>query len=401
MKILIGTGNEKRLDRFAIRGDVTIVSSFETFAVKIQEHFDFIWLHCDLFPTVFPWDWMGEVRKTNPNARVSIVLCDKVYDSILLDCICRLAADFQFSVLPLGLTDEELIAQLEELLYGRSGTPDHRQGKLLTILSATSKDGATTIATNLALALAKQPLNIGVLDLNFWSPDIKDHLNLMSSHGKNLLSLRPRCLPNILTSQELIQHCVQQKGMENVHFLLGSNRRDTAIDVTIEEIKVLIDVAKETFDIVIADVHSFPNNAATVYAVRHADERWVVAQPVFPSYRSSWGDWFECYWRHSGLKKEDFSLVLNRADSVKVKKQKIEATMGAKCIAEVANVAGGKGLFAVNEGVPLLVQEPESQFAKDMSVLVDHLLSKWGIHQETAVVPVQKPSLVKKWFKFS
>ena len=392
MKILIGLSNPEQLELLYSQMDsatVVTVQSYEQLQLQINAPYERIALHCDLFPTTYPWDWMSELKQLYPSTNVMIALSAQTHDSLFNDMICRLAEDFEFTIIPLGLTDHQIV---DQFLAGTSRVgishekstelSAHKQknGKLIAVISASSKDGATTIAVNTAISLAKRTnLNVGLFDLNLKSPDMKDNLNI-NARGKSLLTLRPKCSSNSLSSVDIIEHCFPYKGLNNLHILLGTNRRDTATDVTMEQIKNLLDAAKRTFDVVIVDIHTFPDNAATIYTLKHADERWIVAQPNYASFKSSWVDWYECYWRHCGLMKADFSLIVNRADSFHgIKLSSVESELGIKMLASFSNVNGGVGLKAVNDGVPLMLQESNGTFATEMNEVISQLAIRLGV----------------------
>ncbi|MEX2461006.1 MAG: hypothetical protein WD469_06840 [Paenibacillaceae bacterium] len=385
MKILAAVSDSEHNDflidlaKEAVDVQLVIVHSYEQLISKLDGLYERIVIHCDLFTGVYPWDWMTELKLRQPQTKVMIALSLKSYDSIYNDVIIRLAVDYEFKIIPLGLTERGILEQfLDGLLLNQPVSPI-RNGSLIVVKSAAPKDGATTVAVNTALSLAKTTnLSIGLLDLNLKSPDIKDNFNIVQS-GKSLFSLRPQYSTNSLKSSDILEHCYTYKGLKNLHLLLGSHRRDTAGDLTMEQTQYLLEAAKRTFDIVIADVHTFPDNAATVCAIKHADERWIVAQPNYASYKSSWADWYDCFWRHCGLEKADFSLIVNRSNanhSIKINGMGTE--LGMKVEGVISNVSGGIGIKAVNDGTPLLLCENNGLFTKEMNLLTAQLLGRIG-----------------------
>ncbi|MCD1257221.1 hypothetical protein B5M42_000030 [Paenibacillus athensensis] len=399
MKILVGlpdtmsaelaSGNMKAVQAISVH-------SFEQYQYKLDDQYEKIVLHCDLFATVYPWEWMQELKRRHPHVPVAVILSEGVYDSIMSDIVCRLAVDFEMTVIPQSLTADELAEVIKYFVTGEQRQFPVR-GTLIAVMSAAPQDGATTIAVNTAIELARMTsLQVGVLDLNLWSPVLKDVLN-MPAQGRDLLTLRPRLASRTLTSEDLLQHCVSSRSYANLKWLFGTSRRDTAPDLSMEQVRILLDTAKSTFDVTLVDVHTLPNNAATVYSVKHADERWLVTQPVYTSFKTSWPDWFECYWRHCGLTAKDFSMIINRYDpSGKIKKSAIEASTGLNSIAEIANVGGGMGIKAVNDGQPLLLQTNNEQFVRDIRRLTEKIAAGLGIHTLGADAANRTP-LLKKW----
>jgi pilus assembly protein CpaE len=362
-----------------VSSQITVATNYAQFIQKSEGEYDSIVVHCDLFPHVYPWDWMVDLQTRHPLAKVTVVLSSQTYDSIFNDVIIRIAADCDFRIIPLGLSEQEVAEKLAEDLFGAQPRSPNKKGRLITVMSASSKDGATTVAVNLALSLAKSThLTIGLLDLNLKSPDVKDNININNA-GKSLFSLRPKYSANVVTSKDILDHCYGYRGFKNLKFLLGSHRRDTAGDLTFEQMKFLLDAAQQAFDIVIADVHTFPDNAATVYAIKHANERLLVAQPNYMSFKSSWADWYDCFWRHCGLEKSDFSLVVNRSSpSSEIKPSGMEADLGIKLLGVISNISGGVGIRSVNEGIPLLLADNNGTFPKEMHTIAAKLTNRMG-----------------------
>ncbi|QGQ94480.1 hypothetical protein EHS13_05960 [Paenibacillus psychroresistens] len=385
MKILAAVCNSEQNDylldlaKEAIDVQLVIVHSYEQMILKLGGIYERIIIHCELFTEAYPWDWMTEIKLRQPHSKVTIALSLKTYDSIYNDVIMRLAADYEFTIIPLGLTEKEIMERFTDGLLANSTIPIARNGSLIAVKSASPKDGATTVAVSTALSLAKTTnLSIGLLDLNLKSPDIKDNFNI-AQLGKSLFSLRPKISTNSIQSADIMEHCYTYKGYKNLHLLLGSHRRDTAGDLTMDQTKNLLDAAKRTFDIVIADVHTFPDNAATVCAIKHADERWLVTQPSYTSFKISWADWYECFWRHCGLDKTDFSLIVNRSNTNHaIKVNGIGSELGMKIEGVITNVAGGVGIKAVNEGIPLLLAEHNGLFTKEINLIAAQLLGRMG-----------------------
>jgi pilus assembly protein CpaE len=395
MKILAAVCHSEQIDflteiaKETAGMDMLIVDSYEKLLLKLDEFYERIAIHCDLFSSVYPWDWMTEIKLRQPNAKILIVLSMKSYDSIYNDVIIRLAGEFNFNIIPLGLSEKEIAEKLVEGLLENQCIPLSKTGSLIVVKSAAPKDGATTIAISTALSLARNTdLSIGLLDLNLKSPDIKDSFNIHQA-GKSLFSLRPKYSTNSITPSDILDHCYSYKGFNNLHMLLGSQRRDTAGDLTMEQTKHLLEAAKRTFDIVIADVHTFPDNAATVYAIKHADERWLVTQPNYTSFKSSWADWYDCFWRHCGLEKRDFSLIINRSGANNaVKASGIGSELGIKVAGVISNVIGGIGIRAVNDGLPLLLSENNGSLSKEIHQVTAQLIDRIG-----ATIPNSKRKL--------
>ncbi|WP_163859596.1 AAA family ATPase [Paenibacillus elgii] len=346
-------------------GIVTVQHRDRLFA-RLEETFDVVAVHTGLFYDSYPWDWMPEIRRKQPQARVVVAPDEAVYDSFMLEALTRLAETLGFAVLPLGGTEQETFEALAASVEGRSflkAADDKRSGIVVAVWPASSKDGATTVAVNTALALASaNRLRVGLIDANLRNPEIRSQLNLTET-DRSQFKLRPKLQTHTLQPEDLLDSCITYRKMNGLHILTGSPRRDTALDMTPEMMAHLLQTARSVFDVTLVDLNAYPDNAATVCTVRGADIRWLVAQNNYASYRTSWREWFDCYWKYCGLTPSDVSLILNRASSDD-KPERIADALHMSFGASIPNAPGGLGMKAVHEGVPLYLMPKAEPFTE-------------------------------------
>ena len=294
-----------------------------------QQSYEWIVLHVELFADAYPWEWVMPLRQLQPGAKVIVLSSEAVYDSLWQEVLHRLAAEAGFTVSPVGLGIGEAAQFAWRELAGRQ-EHEPASGRVAAVWSAACKDGATTVAAGTAAALAREtPLKIGLLDLNFKNPELRIQLNLPDA-GKRYVPLRSKLQMGTLRSSELIDAMSPYRKNPNLQVLPGTFRRDTAADWSPEMIASLLAVCRDTFDVTIVDVSSYPDNAATVCAVRSADERWYVARNHRSSYMWNWSEWYECCWRQCGVEPEQIGMVLNRFDPAGEKAEKAAASIGMK-----------------------------------------------------------------------
>jgi pilus assembly protein CpaE len=381
MKYLIGMNKGSTLEglmTYQTGGAmVEITNSKEQFLFRLQDSYNSVVVHTHIFADEYPWVWMGEIERIQKSSKVIIVLDETVYDSLMCEVIQRIASDFGFIVVPLGNTEDEISKELAILLFGKVNDKNEpkRGGKVVVTWSAASNDGSTTVAINTAIALATMTkLRIGLIDLNLKNPEIRANLNIPVSDKTNV-KIRAKLQTNSLKQSDLIDACVSYQKIPGLFFLPGTPRRDTASDVTPEMVQHLLQVARETFDITIVDVHSFPDNAATISAVRTADERWLVVQDNYASYKTSWGEWYDCYWKHCKISTEDISLIVNRS-TPQVNTDKIASQLNMKLLGDIYNVGGGLGVKAVHEGLPMYMQSTAKDFIQNINKLARTLIGE-------------------------
>ena len=349
----------------------------ETFLQAAQEPFDTIVIHMDLVADLYPWEWIGPLRLRRPDARIVVVPSETAYDSLWLEAAERLALEAGFAWCPLGATPEELVdIVLREAGEVRTADEDERggDGVVAAVWSASGKDGATTIAANVALTLARASpaLRVGLLDLNLRNPELRVLLRVPDV-GRTNAALRPKLQTGALSPSELRDAAVPYRKAPNLRILYGTHRRDTAGDVSPEMMETLLSVCRQTFDVAILDVSSFPDNAATVCAVRGADVRWLAAGNRSPSYLWNWSEWHACYWKYCGLGASDVELVCNRFDPAGEPAEKAAAALGMPLAGVVPNVPGGLGLRMAEEGRPLVDAPQADAFAASVYRLASRL----------------------------
>ncbi|NTZ16313.1 tyrosine-protein kinase family protein [Paenibacillus sp. JMULE4] len=361
----------------SVRGlDIRHIRSRESFFSRLEEPFDLVMVHAGVFYDVYPWEWVQELSRRQPQAQAAIALDASVYDSFLLEAISRMADQHHYTIIPIGLTGDGMLEAFASIVNGdrkdSPGSPGYREGSLTAVWSAASKDGATTIAVSTALSLAASGrMTIGLIDGNLHNPEIRSFLNLTDPDPSGF-KLRPKLQTQTLTPGDLIDACISYRKIPNLHILTGSRRRDTALDVTPEMMAHLLRTSRAAFDITIVDLNSYPDNAATICTVREADHRWLVAQNHYASFQMSWGEWYECYWKYAGLVPGDVSFILNRT-TADDKPERIAELLRMPLAAAVPNIGGGLGRKAVHEGNPLYLSSGTESFTTQIDRLAARL----------------------------
>ncbi|WP_274361865.1 AAA family ATPase [Paenibacillus thermotolerans] len=377
MKVLLGGKYGELFEELSETGaSVTVVEERTGLFEALEGTFELVIVHAGIFGQMYPWEWIPLLRDKQSAASITVIPDGSLYDSLWLEVLYRLGDDFFIRVAPLGSNAKSLLAELSSndrdpasaAVVGGSG-----RGIVAALWSAANKDGATTVAVNAAVMLARSSqLNVGLLDLNLKNPEIKYGLQLKDLHRSNLL-LRPKLHTGTLAASDLLDACQQYRKTPRLHILAGSHRRDTAGDVTPGMVEHLLETCRAVFDVTIADVSAFPDNAATVCAVKNADMKWLVAQQDFASHRLSWTEWYECYWKYIGLHPQDISLVLNRYAGGGESPEKIAGILGMKLACSLPNATGWAGPRESLEG-PLFIDLPGADsFADGIRQLASRL----------------------------
>ncbi|SDE40848.1 pilus assembly protein CpaE [Paenibacillus sp. UNCCL117] len=364
--------------------DAKLVSTAAGLLDRLDEPLEAVAVHAGIWYDRYPWEWMPLLRRKQPYARLLVAQDESVYDSFMMEAVCRLGESLDIRVLPAGASRSKVLQAFRRFaaggeawenlsLLGAGGAPrPGGPGTVAVVWSAAAKDGATTAAVNTALALAARGRrSVGLVDANLRNPEIHAGFR-MEPDGAAAFALRAKLQTRRLTPEELLGACRLYKQRGSLHVLPGSPRRDTAGDMTPEMMEHLIGVARSAFDITIIDVSGCPDNAATISAVREADERWLVVQNRYASYRRAWGEWFACFWSYCGLSPQEVSLIVNRISQTE-RPERIADYLGMRLAAALPNMPGGLGLRASDEGVPLYGRPEAAAFSEQIDRLAARL----------------------------
>ncbi|UVI31310.1 hypothetical protein [Paenibacillus spongiae] len=181
---------------------------------------------------------------------------------------------------------------------------------LLAIVGTTPNIGTTVAAFALAYRLASQGTgSVGYLCLNLKSA--KTHRYLGNDKPETMLdSLRPELATGSLNTDKLLHAMQAVSGNESLKVLFGNMMRDQAEYFTPPEIEHLLDTAQRTFDIVIADVGAYWDNAATVCALRRADARLLVTTPALSHFQEDGRRWMKQMSPLFGIPGDAYELIV-------------------------------------------------------------------------------------------
>jgi pilus assembly protein CpaE len=238
------------------------------------------------------------------------------------------------------------------------------KGRIITVVSAKGGVGKTTVATNLAVGLAKTARNSTVLvDLDIQFGDVGSALNLDAEyylpdmvHGP--ASRDPMVLKTFLSLHET-----------GLHVICGPKRPADADSVTPDGVSQLLQVLADEFTYVVVD--TAPGLSEHVLAaLDETSDLVLVTSMDVPGVR--------------GLRKELDALtqlhllpasrhmVLNFADARGgLTLSDVEATLGTPI--DVLVPRSRTALESVNRGVPLLQSGARDQVTKQLQTLVDRV----------------------------
>ncbi|BBH24644.1 hypothetical protein Back11_59890 [Paenibacillus baekrokdamisoli] len=181
---------------------------------------------------------------------------------------------------------------------------------LIAFIGTTPNIGTTVAAIAAACRMAQEgALSVGYLCLNLKSSKLHRYVGV-DSPSITLDSLRPELRTNSLYSDKLLRSMHQARGNNNCHLLFGNIMRDQAEFFTVEEMDHLLDVAQQSFDVVIADVSAYWDNAATLCTLRRANSRILVTTSALSHFQEDAQRWIKQLSPVFGIASDDYEAVI-------------------------------------------------------------------------------------------
>lgn len=306
-------------------------------------------------------DVCREIRQTPALARIP-VLCigqsDDVEDRIRF---LEAGAD---DVMAKPFDARELEARVEALLlrFQRSkdmtvvssdGLTVSRQRRTVAVHSPRGGVGTTTIATNVAMAMARQkPDRVVLVDLHLQFGQVATHLNLevkqsLADVARDDSAMRePELLRTYATRHD-----------SGLHVLAAPTSPELAELVTAEHVDRILTTLLESYDSVVIDAGSWLDER-TMTAFEHAETVIFAVCPEIGALKALHG--LLDYLNETGSVSAKSTFVLNNQFAREILRLRdVESALGTKVATELP-YDPFLYLKAVNEGVPIILGAPHS-----------------------------------------
>ncbi len=256
----------------------------------------------------------------------------------------------QFVRWPIDVSD--LRTALGKLRTAGGGST-RREPKRICVIGASGAAGATTLACNLALALADVAgAECALVDLHL---EFGDLAAAFDARPKRSIADVCRAHANV---EEMLHSGGLHKVAGGVRLLPRPERVDDAAEVMMERLRQMLAALRERFPFVVIDVPRGSDLFACA-AVEDADHVLVVAQPTVPSLRNATR--LQQGLQVAGARREALAVVLNRHDANHghLSIAEIEKHLGKPLFARVPN--DYEHVTAASEwGRPVYLHAPES-----------------------------------------
>ena len=294
--------------------------------------------------------------------------------ALAADLVIRLmrAGAVEFLTRPLERADVQ--AALDKLgRFHRGSAPQRRLGRMTSVFSTKGGLGVTTVATNLAIALATRATeSVLLLDLDSRQSDIATFLNLRATYS--VLD----AFENVARMDESFLRGLLVKHSSGLWVLPGPQRMER-IQFGAEPVRIGLEIMRSHFDHVILDLrHEL--DPGTVTALEMSETIMLLTSLDVPAIRSTIAG--VAALRHLGVTQQRMKVVLMRNDTTTDMTPKhVSDALGMPVFWKVPNDYQTV-ISSINAGEPAVLASPRSKITRSMRELAD-----WVGHQKPAGRP--------------
>ena len=255
-------------------------------------------------------------------------------------------------------------------------------GCVITVFGSKGGVGRTTVATNVAIAIKTlTDKKVALVDGSLVFGDVGIMLNLPV--GNTISDL----IPSIHTLDPDMLERVLVRHSSGVKVLLAPHRPELAELVTADHLRIIVSLMKTMYDYVVVDTH--PNFDDATLAVLDISERIVVLTTLeMPAIKNL--KLFLEVAEALSYPQEKLLLAVNRSNSTGgIRAEDIEQSIGVKISANIVS-SGQLMTAAVNQGIPVVLSNRESQVAKNLFDLALMLLNEEDVQAARAKIAEQK-----------
>lgn len=286
-------------------------------------------------------DFILQVTKECKNCKV-LALSDNPSVELIIEVMRAGAKEF----VPVPIIKNEFFEAIKKLVTEMNEPVKKNKCKIISVFSNKGGIGKTSLATNLALELAKiTKENIALIDLNFQMGDITTFLDLKPSFN---ISYMLENLDKI--NETFLLSTLERYKSTSLYVLADPPYFKQADNIQPRQITRLFDTLKETFSYIIVDAEaSF--DGKNIAALDNSDLIMLVTVANLPALRNTQRclELFE----KLGYDKEKIKIVVNRyMENDEIKEVDIEKVLSKGIYWKIPNNYFAI-MSAINKGIPV------------------------------------------------
>lgn len=313
-------------------------------------------------------NFIAKISQEFPSCKI-LALSDRPTVDLIVKVMRSGAKEF----LSLPIIKNEFFDVLSKTYQELSGQAKKKSKcRVLTVFSNKGGIGKTSIASNLALELAKiTKENVALIDLNFQLGDITTFLDLKPSFN---ISYMLHNLDKI--NEDFLLSTLEKYKDTSLYVLADPPYFKQADDISPKQISKLFDILKDTFSYVVVDTCA-GFEGKTMTALENSDLIFLVTIVNLPALRNCQRclELFE----KLGFDKSKTQILINRyMENDEIKADDVEEVLGRKIFWKIPNNYFTM-MSAINKGVPVSEINSDSNVArsyKELALMVSDSIYK-------------------------
>lgn len=311
-------------------------------------------------------DFISEVSAASPDCKI-VAISDSPSVDLIVKVMRAGAKDF----LSAPVIKSELFDVLDKIYSQlKNGKGSETKSRVITVFSNKGGIGKTSIASNLALELARiTKENVALVDLNFQFGDITTFLDLKPSFNISYV------LENLgRINSEFLLNTLEKYKNTSLYILADPPYFKQAENVTRAQIAKLIEILKNTFSYIVIDAES-GFDGKTITALDNSDLIFLVTIVNLPALRNCQRilDLFE----KLGYDSEKTQIVINRyMENDEITVEDVEKVLDKDVYWKIPNNYFTL-MAAINKGISVAEANPESNVAvsyKELAMSVSDMV---------------------------
>ena len=291
-----------------------------------------------------------------------------------------------FSGEELGNTIKTVHEQNQRLktVLRQSTSAAAQSGKVISVFSSKGGAGKTTIAVNLAVALAQRKnARIGILDASLQFGDVALYLDLAP---------RATIVDAIAEADTLDENTIETymtSYNDRLSLMAAPARPEQAGGITGGQVCAVLEQMKKKYDYIVADTSSDFNDI-TLAVLDNSDAIVVLAGVDLPTIKNM--KLCLAIMQSLDYGSDKVHVVLNRANSTGgLSVQEIEHSLNLKFYATVPS-DGKTVMTSINKGIPFVISQNQTPVAQNIFLLAQKLIPD-ELHQATGIKPLRRISI--------
>lgn len=332
---------------------------------------------------------ISDIRTILPNAKI-LFLPHQVKSSDALRNIGIICSGYRVSLLKENMSTSQIA---DEIIRESIGSVDERVTKVVSLFGTHSGAGLSTTVMNIARVLAYETKsNVGVLSLNAW--DTADYFHEYG--GAYLNEIKTDLSTKSLTKDKLKKLMNHRK-----QFWQLAGNKDIKLQryYTVEEIEYLIELARETFDIVLIDSGCHFDNACYAQSFLSSDMKFLVTNQDIKGFRNYWTQIRDQILNPMHVSESEYLLIVN--NYVKnynlISDKNIAEELGMHLLTTIPS-EGELGNISLRN-YKSLYDVASNQYKESLNVIADSLINSCGLTRAEKVVTEEKKKGLFNFFK--